>query len=62
MQNYYSQQRPYVKFQNSQLIEETFSAHIDGDTLKLEDIRHELSFRNRQVAQSLLKGIDLLTS
>ena len=62
MQNYYSQQRPYIKFQNSKLIEETFSAHLDGDTLKLEDIRHELSFRNRQVAQSLLKGIELLTS
>ena len=62
MQNYYSQQRPYVTFQNSQLIEETFSAHVDGDILKLEDIRNELSFRNRQVAQSLLKGIDLLTT
>ena len=62
MHNYYSQQRPYVKYQNSQLIEETFSAHVDGDILKLEDIRHELSFRNRQVAQSLLKGIDLLTA
>ena len=62
MQNYFSHQRPYLKFQNSQLIEETFSAHLAGDTLKLEDIRHELSFRNRRVAQSLLKGIDLLTS
>tara|TARA_Y100000385_G_scaffold287819_1_gene352938 strand:+ start:534 stop:722 length:189 start_codon:yes stop_codon:yes gene_type:complete len=62
MQNYFSQQRPYLKFQNSQLIEETFSAHLAGDTLKLEDIRHELSFRNRRVAQSLLKGINLLTS
>ena len=62
MHNYYSQQRPYVKYQNRQLIEETFSAHVDVDILKLEDIRHELSFRNRQVAQSLLKGIDLLTA
>ena len=60
MQNYFPQQRPYIKFQNSQLIEETFIAHLNGDTLKLEDIKYELSFRNRQVAQSLLKGIELL--
>jgi len=60
MQNYFPQQRPYIKFQNSQLIEETFTAHLNGDTLKLEDIKYELSFRNRQVAQSLLKGIELL--
>ena len=60
MQNYYPQARPYVKFQNSQLIEETFIAHLNGDTLKLEDIKYELSFRNRQVAQSLSKGIELL--
>ena len=60
MQNYFPQQRPYIKFQNSKLIEETFTAHLNGDTLKLEDIKYELSFRNRQVAQSLLKGIELL--
>ena len=60
MQNYFPQQRPYIEFQNSQLIEETFIAHLNGDTLKLEDIKYELSFRNRQVAQSLLKGIELL--
>ena len=60
MQNYFPQQRPYIKFQNSQLIEETFTAHLNGDTLKLEDIKYEVSFRNRQVAQSLLKGIELL--
>ena len=60
MQNYFPQQRPYIKFQNSKLIEETFTAHLNGDTLKLEDIKYELSFRNRQVAQSLSKGIELL--
>ena len=60
MNDFYSQQRPFVKFQNSQLIEETFLAHLNGDISKLEDIRYELSFRNRQVAQSLLKGIELL--
>ena len=60
MENNYRQKRPYVKFRNSELIEETISAHLDGSTLKLEDIRHELSFRNRQVAQSLMIGIDLL--
>jgi len=61
MKNNYHPKRPYVKFRNSELIEETFNAHLNGDTLKLEDIRHELSFRNRQVAQSLMKGIDLLS-
>ena len=61
MKSNYYQKRPYVKFQNSELIVETFSAHVLGDTLKLENIRHELSFRNRQVAQSLMKGIDLLS-
>ena len=61
MKSNYYQKRPYVKFQNSELIEETFSAHVQGDTLKLEDIRHELSFRNKQVAHCLMKGIDLLS-
>ena len=45
MENNYRQKRPYVKFRNSELIEETISAHLDGSTLKLEDIKHELSFR-----------------
>ena len=31
MKSNYYQKRPYVKFQNSELIVETFSAHVLGD-------------------------------
>ena len=50
--------RPWVKSLNSHLLEEVSIAIRDDDTLKLEEIRHELTFRKRKSAIGLLKIID----
>lgn len=50
--------RPWVKSLNSHLLEEVSIAIRDDDTLKLEEIRHELTFRKRKSAIGLLKITD----
>lgn len=54
----YQPNRPWVKSLNSHLLEEVSVAIRDDDTLKLEEIRHEVTFRKRKSAIGLLKIID----
>jgi len=54
----YSHTRPYVKLLNNQLFEETIAAIEEEDRDKLENIRHEVSFRKRKAATSIQNIID----